>query len=110
MWSLIRCNLTRCVSVFSKRWCDQAPHVSTILAKSITSPALLVFFSYCTLLLLLGTGFAELNPEIKRAGGKVVALSSQTPKQVNRTAAELKLPFQAFGDPSNELVTEMNRR
>lgn len=52
----------------------------------------------------------ELNPSIKLAGGKVVALSSQTPEQVGRMANDLKLPFQAFGDPSNGLVDEMNRR
>eukprot|EP00752_Nemacystus_decipiens_P015564 g13887.t1 len=55
-------------------------------------------------------GFVELNPAIKRAGGKVVAISSQTPEQVGRMANDLKLPFQAFGDPSNGLVEEMNRR
>ncbi|CAM9393038.1 unnamed protein product [Scytosiphon promiscuus] len=65
---------------------------------------------WCTSSHALLQGFAELNPEIKRAGGKVVALSSQTPAQVGRTATELKLPFQAFGDPSNDLVKEMNRR
>lgn len=44
------------------------------------------------------------------AGGKVVALSSQTPDQVARAARDLKLPFQVFGDPTNAHVKEMNRR
>lgn len=52
----------------------------------------------------------ELNPSIKRAGGKVVALSSQTPQQVGRAVLDMRLPYQAFGDPTNGLVNEMNRR
>lgn len=52
----------------------------------------------------------ELNPAIEQAGGKVVALSSQTPERVRRAAHDLRLPFQAFGDPSNRLVDEMNVR
>ncbi|CAM9780774.1 unnamed protein product, partial [Hapterophycus canaliculatus] len=59
---------------------------------------------------LLRTGFAELNSDIRRAGGKVVALSSQAQVKVNRASRDLDLPFKAFGDPKNELVNEMNRR
>lgn len=52
----------------------------------------------------------NLNPDIMRAGGKVIALSSQNPEQVGLATRDLKLPFQAFGDPSNGLVEEMNIR
>ena len=56
------------------------------------------------------SGFVELNPLIKRAGGKVVALSSQSSEQVAITSRDMGLPFQAFGDPTNCLVEEMNDR
>ncbi|CAM9815170.1 unnamed protein product [Ectocarpus sp. 6 AP-2014] len=62
------------------------------------------------LLYLLRKGFMEINPAIKKAGGKVVALSSQTAEQVGWGAHDMRLPFQAFGDPSNGLVDEMNIR
>lgn len=52
----------------------------------------------------------DLNPKIKMAGGKVIAFSSQEPKQVAIASRDLKLPFQAYGDPSNGLVEEMNIR
>ncbi|CAM9500538.1 unnamed protein product [Ectocarpus sp. 13 AM-2016] len=65
---------------------------------------------WCTSSQALLKGFMELNPAIKKAGGKVVALSSQTAEQVGRAAHDMRLPFQAFGDPSNGLVDEMNIR
>ncbi|CAN0075393.1 unnamed protein product, partial [Ectocarpus sp. 8 AP-2014] len=66
--------------------------------------------SWCTSSQALLKGFTEINPAIKKAGGKVVALSSQTAEQVGRAAHDMRLPFQAFGDPSNGLVDEMNIR
>eukprot|EP00903_Cladosiphon_okamuranus_P017306 g15946.t1 len=66
--------------------------------------------AWCMSSYALLKGFVELNRTIKRAGGKVVALSSQTPEQVGRMVHDLSLPFQAFGDPGNDLVYEMNRR
>lgn len=55
-------------------------------------------------------GFATLNTTIRRLDGKVLALSSQTPEQVHRIQRELRLPYEVHGDPSNEVVEEMNRR
>ena len=55
-------------------------------------------------------GFVELNPMIKRTGGKVVALSSQSSELVEITKRDMRLPFEAFGDPTNCLVDEMNTR
>lgn len=72
-----------------------------------TSSFFFLSLSFC---LSLPTGFVELSPGIVRAGGKVIALSSQTPKQVGLASRDLKLPFQAHGDPSNGLVEEMNIR
>lgn len=56
------------------------------------------------------TGFVDINPSIKQAGGKVVALSSQTREQVEDVARDWRLPFEVIGDPTNKLIMDMNER
>jgi peroxiredoxin len=80
-------------------------HLSDLLKKG---PVLLTWYRggwcpYCNIAL---TALAEKSPEIKAAGGQLVALTPELPDHAEETAKKNKLPFEVLSDIGNKVARE----